>query len=93
MIQNDNRNVGKAQRLQKRIQRTEEILQILEKVKNNEVQKKDIAEDDFVTKESLYGEEHTMVAYYYYLTRAEIEVIKKAFENYKNELNTEFSFL
>ena len=83
----------KAQRLQKRIQRTEEILQMLEEVGNNEVQEKDIAEDDFITKESLHNDEHTLNKCYYYLTRAEIEVIKVAFENYKYHLNTEFSFL
>ena len=83
----------KAQMLQERIQRAEEILQMLEEVGNNEVQKKDIAEDDFITKESLHNDEQTMAKCYYYLTRAEIKVIKEAFENYKHQLNTEFSFL
>lgn len=83
----------KAQRLQKRIQRAEEILQILEEVGDNEVQEKDIAEDDFITKESLHNDEYPLNKCYYYLTRAEIEVIKVAFENYKCHLDTEFSFL
>ena len=84
----------KAQRLQERIQRAEEILQMLEEVRDKEIQKNDIAEDDFITTESLHNDEEKMPkCYYYYLTRAEIEIIKKAFENYKHQLNTEFCML
>lgn len=83
----------KAQRLHERIQRAEEILQMLEKVRDNEVQKHDIAEDDFITTESLHNNEEKMPKCYYYLTRAEIEIIKNAFANYKHQLNTEFNML
>jgi hypothetical protein len=82
-----------AQRLQERIQRVEEILQILEEVRNNEVQKKDVVEEDFITNAALHNNEEKAPKWYYYLTRTEIEIIKKAFENYKGELNSEFSFL
>lgn len=83
----------KAQMLHKRIQRAEEILQMLKEVRNNDVQKEDIAEDDFITTEALHNAEEKVPKSFYYLTRAEIEVIKVAFENYKHQLNTEFSFL
>lgn len=83
----------KAQRLSERMQRAEEILQMLEEVRNNEVQKKDVEEDDFITSEALHNNEEKAPKSFYYLTRAEIEIIKKAFEDYNRQLNTEFSFL
>lgn len=83
----------KAQRLLGRIQRAEQILQMLEEVRNNEVQREDVVEDDFITFEALHNSEEKMPKCYYYLTRAEIEIIKKAFENYKYQLNTEFTVL
>lgn len=82
----------KAQTLQNRIKRAEDILNMLNAVENLETQKKDTTEEDFVTKLALCDESE-MPRGYYHLTKDQIEIMKKAFEKYIHELDIQFCTL
>lgn len=85
----------KANNLIKKIEHTEKILQVLNTAELNEVQKKDIEEEDLITKIAFYTEhfEKNPPTTYLYLTVEEVELLKQALEKHKDKLNSEFCYL
>ncbi len=83
----------KANSLQKRIEETEVILRVLNDVEPNDLQKTDTEAECLQTNLFLGLHRNMLTDINISLSTEQAEVLKQAFENHKNNLNTDFCLL
>ena len=90
----------KAENIQEKIKRIDNILKRLDSVPVRSLQKKDVvADEDLTTKLTLWFDDEKHLREdgtpfpELHLTYEHIEIMKQAFENHKSELNSEFCML